>query len=68
MKPNTNLLMGIAEAIACVALAGICVAAAVDGDHIAWLFGFGSATFAWDLWRRFGKTRGETDPMANREH
>lgn len=67
MKPNTNLLMGIAEAIACVALGAMCISMALVGDHLAWLFGFGSLTFAWDLWRRFGKARGETNPTGQHE-
>lgn len=62
MTPNTDRLMGAAEAIACVVLAGMCVSLAVAGHPIAWLFGFGSLTFAWDLWRRFGKTRAHTEP------
>lgn len=31
------------------------------------LFGFGSLSFAWDLWRRFGKAEAASDPMGPHE-
>jgi hypothetical protein len=58
MNPSTDRLMGVAEAVACAGLAVICVSAAMDGESIAWLYGVGSLTFAWDLWRRFGRAKG----------
>lgn len=44
--------MAVAEAIACLTLAGMCVSLALGGHAIATLFGLGSLTFGWDLWRR----------------
>lgn len=69
MKPNTNRLMGAAEAIVCVVLAGMCISLAVGGHPIAWLFGFGSLSFTWDLWRRFGRRKVDNvDPVGQHDH
>ncbi|MHA5050983.1 hypothetical protein [Streptomyces sp. SD15] len=67
MKRNINLLKGAAEVIACLVLAGLCIALAVSGEAIAWLFGFGSLTYAWDVWRRSSRARTGTDPMGRHE-
>ncbi|ODA69835.1 hypothetical protein APS67_005954 [Streptomyces sp. AVP053U2] len=66
---KTNRLMGAAEAITCVALAGMCISLAVGGHPMAWLFGFGSLSFAWDLWRRFDRTKAHNgDPTGQHDH
>ncbi|MEU6242956.1 hypothetical protein [Streptomyces sp. NPDC047024] len=62
MRPSANLLMGLAETLACLWLATSCVALAMDGDHLAWAVGFGSLSFAWNAWRRFSRTRHEQTP------
>ncbi|WP_410540085.1 hypothetical protein [Streptomyces sp. KL2] len=67
MKANTNHLMGAAEAIAFVTGTGLCIALAVSGHPIAWLFGFGTLTFAWDLWRRFRNVKTDSAPKGHRE-
>ncbi|MFD4577269.1 hypothetical protein ACFWNK_33695 [Streptomyces sp. NPDC058417] len=67
MNLNSNHLMGTAEAVACLVLAGFCITLAVSGHAIAWLFGFGSLTFAWDLWRRFGRAKTDSGPMGQHD-
>ncbi|WP_018548367.1 hypothetical protein [Streptomyces sp. LaPpAH-108] len=59
MRPSTDQLKGLAEAFACVTLAGMCVWMAVDGEYIAWAVALGSLSFAWDVWRRFRRSRDE---------
>ncbi|WAX79625.1 hypothetical protein [Streptomyces sp. KMM 9044] len=67
MMTTSGRLMAAAEALACVTLAGMCIAMALTGDHLAWLFGFGSLSFAWDLWRRLGKAKANSNPMGQHD-
>lgn len=67
MTPTPGRLMAVAEALACVVLAGMCIAMALSGDHLAWLFGLGSLSFAWDLWRRLGRAKANPGPMGQHD-
>lgn len=60
--------MAIAEAVACIALAWLCIVFALQEEHIAWLYGFGSLSFACDLWRRLSNVRVSSRPGKSREH
>ncbi|MET7869058.1 hypothetical protein [Streptomyces cyaneofuscatus] len=65
---NSRHLMALAEAVACLVLAGICVTLAAQGDALAWLFGLGSLSYGWDLWRRFGRRKAVPGPVSQGEH
>ncbi|MEW2130773.1 hypothetical protein [Streptomyces sp. NPDC005435] len=63
MRPNSDQLMCLAEAFACITLAAMCVYAALNGDHTpAWGLGIASLSFAWDVKRRLDRYRRKPCP------
>ncbi|MGK5499908.1 hypothetical protein [Streptomyces sp. URMC 125] len=60
--PASGRPAAAAEALACAALAGMCIAVALAGDYLAWLYGFGSLSFARDLRRRLGGAKAGAAP------